>query len=90
VKPGRTLIPYTRAPIPAIDDAPTVARHMATGAAAVCGVGHADARDCSCEQNRECRSHLYFLSRLMFLTSKCCAERAALILDQCDGKAKPA
>lgn len=84
-----TLIAHTRASLPAIDDAPTVARRMATGAAAVCGVGHADARECSCEQNRECRSHVYFLSPLMCSTGKCSAERTTLILDQCDGKAKP-
>ena len=89
MSPDRTLIAHTHASVPAIDDAPSVARRMATGAAAVRGVGHANARECGCEQNCECHSHLYFLSPLMFSTGKCCAERAALILDQWGGKAKP-
>jgi hypothetical protein len=66
MSPDRTLIAHTRASIPAVDDAPTVARRMATGAAAVRGVGHANTREYGCEQNCECHFHLYFLSPLMF------------------------
>ena len=66
MSPDRTLIPHMRASVPAIDDASPVAGRMATGAAAVCGVGHANARECGCEQNCEGRSHLHLLSRLIF------------------------
>ena len=41
---GRAFVPYGRAGAPAVDDAGTVGRAMATRAASVCGLGRAE--DC--------------------------------------------
>jgi hypothetical protein len=38
MSPGRALVPYGGAGTPAVDDACTTARAMATGPASVCGV----------------------------------------------------
>jgi hypothetical protein len=43
MSPGRTLVPYEGAGTPAVDDACTTGRIMATGAASVCGANGADA-----------------------------------------------
>jgi hypothetical protein len=43
MSPGRALVPYGRAGTPAIDDACSSGRTMATGPASVCGVSGANA-----------------------------------------------
>jgi len=43
MSPGRTLVPYAGAGTPAIDDACTTGRTMATGPASICGTGGANA-----------------------------------------------
>ena len=53
MSPGGTLVPYGGAGTPAVDDACTTGRTMATGPASVCGVGGADAGndgEKSCDQ----------------------------------------
>jgi hypothetical protein len=43
MSPGRALVPYRGAGTPAVDDACTTGRIMATGPASVCGVSGANA-----------------------------------------------
>jgi hypothetical protein len=42
MSPGRALVPYGSAGTPAVDDACTAGRTMATGPASVCGVSGAN------------------------------------------------
>jgi hypothetical protein len=58
---GRALVPYGRAGTPAVDDACTLGRSMATGPASVCGVSGANAGNDGEKSRDQKRSHTALL-----------------------------
>jgi hypothetical protein len=57
MNPGRALVPYGSAGAPAVDDACTTGRSMATGPASVCGVSGANAGNDGEKSRDQKRSH---------------------------------
>jgi hypothetical protein len=57
MRPGGTLVPYLGAGAPAIDDACTLGRAVATNAASVCGISRASVGDESQNSRDQKNSH---------------------------------
>jgi hypothetical protein len=65
MSPGRALVPYRGAGPPAVDDACTTGRSMATGPASVCGVSGANAGNDGEKSHDQKRSHTALLLLLL-------------------------
>jgi hypothetical protein len=65
MSPGRALVPYRGAGPPAVDDACTTGRSMATGPASVCGVSGANAGNDGEKSRDQKRSHTALLLLLL-------------------------
>jgi hypothetical protein len=61
MSPGRALVPYGRAGTPAIDDACSTGRTMATGPASVCGASGANAGNDGEKSREQKGSHTVLL-----------------------------